>query len=64
MGKSLFTALISVAAMIAVMLLILRKGFWAPLILLVLAALYFVLTVISEWIKIHGEKVQGRDRHP
>jgi len=31
---------------------------------LVLAGLYFVLTVISEAFKIHGEKVQNRDRHP
>jgi hypothetical protein len=62
--KSLLTSLITLAAMIAAMLLILRKGFWGPLILLILAALYFVLTVISEGIKIYGQKVQGRNRHP
>ena len=34
--------------------------FW---VVLALSALYFVLTVVSEFFKIHGEKVQNRNRH-
>jgi len=46
------------------MMKIVTKSWFGPAIVLVLAALYFVLTVVSEFFKIHGEKVQDRNRHP
>jgi len=61
--KSLWTTIFGAALLIGALLLILKKGFWGPLILLVLCALYFVTTVVSEFLKLHGKKVQGRDRH-
>jgi hypothetical protein len=61
--KSLLSVLIGTGVLIATMLLILRKSFWGPLILLGLAALYFLVTVASEAVKIYGKKVRGRDRH-
>jgi hypothetical protein len=61
--KSLGTVIIAIAALAAVMMKIVTKSFWGPLLVLALAALYFVLTVISEFLKIHGEKVQNRNRH-
>ena len=64
MKKSLGTVIIAVAALAAVMMKIVTKSWFGPAIVLVLAALYFVLTVVSEAIKIHGEKVQNRNRHP
>ena len=64
MKKSLGTVLITSAALAAVMMKIVTKSWFGPMIVLVLAALYFVLTVISEFFKIHGEKVQDRNRHP
>ena len=56
----IFTA----AALAAVMMKIVTKSWFGPAIVLVMAALYFVLTIVSEAFKIHGEKVQNRDRHP
>ena len=64
MKKSLGTVIITIAALAAVMMKIVTKTWFGPMIVLVMAALYFVLTVVSEWLKIHGEKVQNRDRHP
>ena len=64
MKKSLGTVIIAIAALAAVMMKIVTKSWFGPLIVLVLAALYFVLTVVSEFFKIHGEKVQNRNRHP
>ena len=64
MKKSLGTVIIAVAALAAVMMKIVTKSWFGPLIVLVMAALYFVLTVVSEFFKIHGEKVQDRNRHP
>ena len=64
MKKSLGTVIIAVAALSAVMMKIVTKSWFGPLIVLVMAALYFVLTVVSEFFKIHGEKVQDRNRHP
>jgi len=61
--KSLGTILITVAALSAVMMKIVTKTWFGPMIVLVMAALYFVLTVVSEAFKIHGEKVQDRNRH-
>jgi hypothetical protein len=62
--KSLGTVIIAVAALAAVMMKIVTKSIWGPLIVLILAGLYFVLTIVSEFLKIHGEKVQNRNRHP
>jgi len=62
--KSLGTVIIGAAALAAVMMKIVTKSWFGPLIVLVMAALYFVLTVVSEAFKIHGEKVQNRNRHP
>lgn len=64
MKKSLGTVLMGTAALAVVMMKIVTKSWLGPMIVLVMAALYFVLTVISEAFKIHGEKVQNRNRHP
>ena len=64
MKKSLGTVIFGAAALAAVMMKIVTKSWFGPAIVLVLAALYFVLTVVSEFFKIHGEKVQDRNRHP
>lgn len=64
MLKPLAGILLGVAGLVLAMALILRKGFWGPLILLGLAALYFGVTVVSELVKLYGQKVRGRDRHP
>jgi len=61
--KSLGTVIVAVAALAAVMMKIVTKSWFGPLLVLVMAALYFVLTVVSEFFKIHGEKVQDRNRH-
>jgi hypothetical protein len=62
--KSLGSVLVAVTALAAVMMKIVTKSWFGPMIVLVMAALYFVLTVVSEAFKIHGEKVQDRNRHP
>jgi len=62
--KSLGTVIFATAALAAVMMKIVTKTWFGPMIVLIMAALYFVLTVISEAFKIHGEKVQDRNRHP
>ena len=64
MLKPLFSALLAVAVMAALMALILKKGIWGPVILLVLALLYFGVSVVAELVKMYGKKVPGRDRHP
>lgn len=64
MKKSLGTVIVCIAALAALMMKIVTKSWVGPLLVLVMAALYFVLTVVSEFFKIHGEKVQNRDRHP
>ena len=64
MKKSLGTVLVGTTALAAIMMKIVTKSWFGPMIVLVMAALYFVLTVISEAFKIHGEKVQDRNRHP
>ena len=63
MNKSLGTIIFAVAALSAVMMKIVTKSWFGPAIVLVMAALYFVLTVVSEFFKIHGKKVQDRNRH-
>jgi hypothetical protein len=62
--KSLGTVLMGTTALAAIMMKIVTKSWFGPMIVLVMAALYFVLTVVSEAFKIHGEKVQDRNRHP
>jgi len=62
--KSLGTVLVATTALAAILMKIVTKSWFGPMIVLVMAALYFVLTVVSEAFKIHGEKVQNRDRHP
>ena len=64
MKKSLGTVIMGTTALAAIMMKIVTKSWFGPMIVLVMAALYFVLTVISEAFKIHGEKVQDRNRHP
>lgn len=65
MKKSLLGVLMGIALLIGAMFLVLRKGpFGAGLILVGLAGLYFVVTALSELVKMYGKKVQGRDRHP
>ncbi len=64
MKKSLGTTLVAITALGAIMMKIVTKSSFGPMIVLVMAALYFVLTVVSEAFKIHGEKVQDRNRHP
>jgi hypothetical protein len=61
--KSLGTVILAIAALCAVMMKVVTKSWFGPMIVLFLAALYFVLTVVSEALKIRGEKVQDRDRH-
>ena len=34
------------------------------LVLIVLCVLLYGVTIVSELVKMHGKKVQGRDRHP
>ena len=63
MKKSLGTIIFAVAALSAVMMKIVTKSWFGPAIVLAMAALYFVLTVVSEFFKIHAEKVQDRNRH-
>ncbi len=64
MKFSLATILFGVAVMVMSMVMIVRKSFFGLLILLGLALVYFVLTIVSEALKIHGKNVQGRNRHP
>ena len=64
MKLSLGTILFSIALLAMAMLMIVRKSFFGLLIVLGMAVLYFVLTVVGEALKLHGKKVQGRDRHP
>jgi Na+-transporting methylmalonyl-CoA/oxaloacetate decarboxylase gamma subunit len=63
--KSLTSAIVGIGILIGAMLMILRKGVWgAGLVLIVLCVLLYAVTFVSELVKIHGKKVQGRDRHP
>ncbi len=64
MKYSIGTILFGIGILVAAMLMIVRKSYFGLLIVLGMAVLYFVLTVLSEALKIHGKKVQGRDRHP
>jgi hypothetical protein len=62
--KSLGTVILAAAALAAVMMKIVTKSWMGPALVLGMAALYFVLTIVSEALKIRAEKVQNRNRHP
>ena len=65
MLKSLTSAIVGIGILIGVMLMILRKGvFGAGLVLIILCVLLYAVTFVSELVKMHGKKFQGRDRHP
>jgi hypothetical protein len=64
MKKSLGGILASIAILIGLMFLILKRGvLGAGLILIVMGVLLLVTTFISELFKLNGKKVQSRDRH-
>lgn len=52
MAKSLISILIFMGVVVAVLLLILRQGFWGPVIVLGLAVLMFGVTFLSEFWKL------------
>ena len=52
MGKSLVGVLVFMGVLVAVLLLILRQGFWGPVIVLGLAVLMFGVTFLSEFWKL------------
>ena len=52
MGKSLVGVLISIGVVVGVLLLVLRQGFWGPVIVLGLAILMFGVTFLSEFWKL------------
>jgi Na+-transporting methylmalonyl-CoA/oxaloacetate decarboxylase gamma subunit len=63
--KSLTSAIVGIGILVGVMLMVLKKGVWgAGLVLIVLCVLLYAVTFVSELVKMHGKKVQGRDRHP
>lgn len=63
--KSLAGILFVVVLALSVAMMVITKAIFGPLLLLGMAALYFVLTVVVEALKLFdGKKVQGRDRHP
>jgi hypothetical protein len=63
--KSLTSAIVAIGILIGVMLMVLRKGvFGAGLVIILLCVLLYGVTIVSELVKMHGKKVQGRDRHP
>jgi uncharacterized membrane protein len=65
MKWTLGSILAATAVLIGVMFMILRKGvIGAGIILVGMGVLLFVVTFVSEFLKLHGKKVQGRDRHP
>ena len=52
MGKSLVGVLISIGVVVGALLLVLRQGFWGPVIVLGLAVLMFGVTFLSEFWKL------------
>ena len=65
MKKSLVSALAAIAILIGLMFMILRKGaLGAGLILVAMGVLLVIVTFVGELVKMHEQKVQGRDRHP
>ena len=65
MKKSLGSTLAAIAILIGLMFMILRKGaLGAGLILVAMGVLLVIVTFVGELVRMHGQKVQGRDRHP
>lgn len=65
MLKSLTSAIVGIGVLVGLMLMILKKGVWgAGLVLIALCVLLYAVTFVSELVKMHGKKIQGRDRHP
>ena len=65
MLKSLTSAIVAIGILIGVMLMVLKRGvFGVGVVLVVLCVLLMLVTIVSELVKMHGKKVQGRDRHP
>ena len=62
MKFSLGTILFAVGILVATMLMIVRKSFFGLLIVLAMAFLYFVLTIVSEALKLKGGKAPGTGR--
>ena len=64
MLKSLTSTICAIGLLIGAMLLILKRGaFGAGIVLIVLCGLLYLVTFVSEAVKLfHGKKVQGRDR--
>ena len=62
MKFSLGTILFGIGILVAAMLMIVRKSFFGLLIVLAMALLYFVLTIVSEALKLKGGKAPGADR--
>jgi hypothetical protein len=62
---SLGGTLAGIAILIGLMFMVLRKGaLGAGLILVAMGVLLVVVTFVGELVKMHGKKVQSRDRHP
>jgi O-antigen/teichoic acid export membrane protein len=65
MKWTLGSVLAAIVVLIGILFMILRKGvIGAGIILVGMGVLLFVVTFVSELVKLHGKKVQGRDRHP
>ena len=65
MKKSLGSVLASIAILVGLMFMILKRGvLGAGIVLILMGVLLLVVTFVSELFKLHGKKVQGRDRHP
>ena len=65
MLKSLTSTIVAIGILIGLMLMVLKRGvFGVGLVLVVLCVLLMLVTVVSELVKMHGKKVQGRNRHP
>lgn len=65
MLKSLTSTIVAIGILVGVMLMVLKRGvFGVGVVLVVLCVLLMLVTIVSELVKMHGKKVQGRDRHP
>ena len=70
--KALVTVLVWIGVTVAVLLLVLKQGFWGPVIILGLAVALYGVTFLSEFWKLitgqyskanDGKKVQDRNSH-
>ena len=65
MLKSLTSTIVAIGILVGVMLMILKRGvFGVGVVLVVLCVILMLVTIVSELVKMHGKKIQGRDRHP